>query len=1462
MTDATTRPRRRGLKIVLALALLLGVLIVLAPKIAGVFAPGIVRGQSGAAVAGRLDVRGVSLSWLGSQRLRGFSLATPDGQSVISGDVTLDRGLLGLLLGGQNLGTITLADASAAIERYADGTTNLDKAIGTSSSKPSGSASGTTGGSTSGSGSGSGGGEIRLPAGLKASLAVTGLQASFTDKATPAGTTIALRATDLNADFGVGQPIAIDFSTTTSHARGGATTEGSLVAKIRVDSWSTAAGELTPDTASIDATITGQRLPVDLADLFSGPLLDGAEPLAVAAGETLDLAIEVNGTMKAAKATLSAEMPRASIRAGVSVADGVLSVTEPITADVRGAALSGLLPQVRELEQGVTGGKITGAPDISLRISRLSLPLPAGGTPIDWRSASCEASLGMSQINGSVRVGEGAEQAFRVAPMTATLTSESLAQGVRLGASTDLTLDAKPAGKVAIEASAAGLLDASGAIRAGLPERFEGRVSVEGVATAIAQPFVEKAGLELATDVGPTLDVSLAAYAVAGPESAGIPPTHLDLNVTSEHIKAAGTFRVEAVSIATRDYGLKIEAASAGRIASRMITPDSGWKLTPAANAGGVVLTLPNLRLPRSPGGALDVANATGNLRVTTSGLRLARLDDAGTPAPTTIDLLGLEVIVAQQSDQAPGLAVRASMAYGPERFEVDAAVSLPGVHEPASQVRPIGTVVVRDLPATLAGLFATAPAPEGRDLTSMLREIAGGPIGISLTTERPSPETYTAALALTSRTLRAGAKARLDEGAMVLHDVALKAWLTSGLANELLRGTADAGVEVAGEGVLHVGVAPLTIPMEGWSPKLDRAGQADVTLTIPAAMTLRNVMLLSDDGSTRRVGEIGVESLRLEAGVPLGAILGTGTSKARAKLVAAILAENNAKAGDVTLDAEVGLASGKPDGPATATLALAQINTALLDPFAGEGALLSSALGATAGVEIGLRAVPGAEGFDANAAIDATLSLNAPRAKTTTPLGLSVRPDKVALSRPGEITIEVDPALANRFLDAPAKEGQPQAAAALRLAETAPVKIEVRSLVLPRSAQAMLDADVAISAPRLAMRSIERTSGKPPTEKPLALSGVSITAKTNGPGTARVIDYRVGVDRSELAGAPSATGLTLTGHVDRLIDAEGGFDVGGANLSARGDIPVLPTGLIDALARQEGMLVDVLGPAMSVKLVADRLPLGGLDAPTPPEGPASLNVAASSERASMSVRGEIRNKAYYASEPVRVQLFEVSPSVSARLLTGVPVAQFEKVKGEDAPGLIEARNLVIPLDSDLTKLSGDIHVAPGEARFSTRSLFAEVLSIAKIRQAGQVGRRLQPLDVSMRAGVVEYSKWVIPLGEFKLETQGKVDLAKGEIDVVTSIPFGALTDEIAGSLNTGLGSALGRNVPLLESLTMVPFRTRGPLAKPSTGPDLKLLGERTLEKLNPIDAIKDGAGRLQDLLRPQPKKDEPVPPK
>lgn len=1448
MSSTPTRPvRRRALKVFTTLVLLLGVLVVLAPKIAGVFVPGIVRGQSGHAVAGKLDVRGVSLSWLGSQRLRGFSLVTPDGQSVVSGDVQIDRGLLALALGGMDLGRITLADASATIVRAADGTTNIDNAIGggsrtTTAPKPEA--------------------EMMLPGGFRANLVVSGLQATFIDKGVPGGATIALRGADLNADLGVGEPIIIDLSAKTSLTRAAGTNEGSFNAAIRVDSWSTTAGILTLDAATIDATINAQRIPVELADILLGPVSEGASPLAVALGESLDASFAMKGTMKEASATLSATLARASLIAGLKVGDGVLTLSDPIRANVRGGAISALLPPVREFERGVPGGAIDAAPDVSLRVDRLRVPLPGGTKAIDWRTAACEASVELSQISGRVKVGEGAEQTFRVAPIKATFSSESLAQGVHVGASTDLTLDAKPAGVVAIEARASGLLDGAGSIRAGLPDRFDGRVSIEGVATAIAQPFVEKAGIELASDVGPTLDVSIAAYAVGGQESVGIPLTHVDLTLSSEHIKAAGTFRVDAGEIATRDYGLKVEAASAGRIASRMIGPETGWRLTPAASAGGVVFTLTDLRLPRETDGTLNLAQGAGKMNLSTAGLRLARLDADGKARTPTIDLLGFTLGAAQAPGGDPTLEVRASMAYGAERFEGEATTRLAGLHAGTMEnVRPVGRVAITNAPTSLAGLFVPPATTEDRDLLALIREAAGPSVSVSLTGDEPAPGAFAAVVDLQSPLLNAGMKSRIENGTLTLREISMRAKLTSGAARELLRGVAADGVEVAGDGTLVLGMAPIVIPMEGWSPKLERVGQADLTLTIPGRTILKNVTLLSGEGAPRHVGDVGVESLRLEAGVPVGAIMGGASAKARAKLASTILAASQAMAGELLVDAEVGLASGKPEGPATATLSLTKVSTTLLDPFAGEGSLVSAALGATAGIEIGVRALPGENGFDAASALDATVALTSPRARTLAPLVVSVRPDRIALTRPGELAIEIDPGLANAFLDKPANGTNPQAAAALRLAQTAPVKVDVRSLVLPRTTGATLDMDVAINAPRVAMTSIERLQGKPSTERAITLDGVSFSAMTTGPANLRAIDYRIGVERSELEGAPPASGLALAGHVDRLIGADGGFDAGGANLSARGDIPVLPTGLIDAMARQEGMLVDLLGPTMSVKLTADRLPLGGLDAPAPPEGPASLNLAASSERASMILRGEIRNKAFYASEPVRVQLFEVNPSVSARLLTGVPVAQFEKVRGEDAPGLIEARNLVIPLDADMTKLSGDVHVAPGEARFSTRSLFAEVLSIAKIRQAGQVGRRLQPLDITMRAGVVEYSKWMIPLGEFKIETEGKVDLVKGEIDVVTSIPFGALTDEIAGTLNTGLGSALGRNVPLLETLSMVPFRTKGPMSKPSTGADMKLLGERALQKLNPVDAIKEGAGRLQDLLRPPPKKDEPAAP-
>ncbi|HLP85278.1 MAG TPA: hypothetical protein VK157_13095, partial [Phycisphaerales bacterium] len=124
----------------------------------------------------------------------------------------------------------------------------------------------------------------------------------------------------------------------------------------------------------------------------------------------------------------------------------------------------------------------------------------------------------------------------------------------------------------------------------------------------------------------------------------------------------------------------------------------------------------------------------------------------------------------------------------------------------------------------------------------------------------------------------------------------------------------------------------------------------------------------------------------------------------------------------------------------------------------------------------------------------------------------------------------------------------------------------------------------------------------------------------------------------------------------------------------------------------------------------------------------------------------------------------------------------------------------------------------------------------------------LEPLSVTVTDGVATYPKWRVPLGEFTIESEGTVDLVNRQVDVVTWVPLGALTDRAAGMFNTGLGSALGKAG--LDSVSMLPFRTRGSLDKPNTNADLELFAKQTIKNVNPgnlIDGLLKGIGGKKD---------------
>ena len=102
-----------------------------------------------------------------------------------------------------------------------------------------------------------------------------------------------------------------------------------------------------------------------------------------------------------------------------------------------------------------------------------------------------------------------------------------------------------------------------------------------------------------------------------------------------------------------------------------------------------------------------------------------------------------------------------------------------------------------------------------------------------------------------------------------------------------------------------------------------------------------------------------------------------------------------------------------------------------------------------------------------------------------------------------------------------------------------------------------------------------------------------------------------------------------------------------------------------------------------------------------------------------------------------------------------------------------------------------------------------------------------------------------MPLGEYNVETEGTVDLVHRTMDVVTWLPLGSLTEQALTATKSISPAWYGAIA--LDAATMVPFRTKGSLDKPTTALDTSLFAKTVAKQLSPGDLLKKGAG---DLLK------------
>lgn len=1443
-------PKKRSiLKIIGILAAVLVVatvvLVALIPTIASSMAPGIIENAAKDSIAGGVKVDKASFSWGGPQTIGDITLLDPKGTAasnqVARVKVEISSGLFTLITAasGKDVGIITVS-GQASLTRFADGTTNLDRAI-EPKVQPGAKSSPTS------TGTGAGKEPASIPPGLKAKVLIDKLDLTYRDEGAQTGE---VKVSDVKGEAEIGPAqggtaALLKLAATTS---GGGST-GSININGRVDGLADASGKLSPATAKIDATVDVKNAPLAVADALAG--MGGR--LAKGVGPTLDASIVVKGNAKNADALVKATAAHVNADLTLNIADNVLTASKPGVIKIDGSAIRTLAPQIDESLAKSGTVTLTNVPDVSVSLDALKIKIPEGGAA-DLRGGAVQLTLAAGETIGTIKLDpNAAPSALRVAPLALRVEAPDLGGTVKVSAKTDAKIGNQNAGVLTLDAVASGLLDDKGAPVKGAPGALDAKLLLQGVATAIAQPFVQSAKLDLPKDIGPTLDVDVRA------KTAAANAVDLTFGVTSANVKAAGALAYDGKSLKSAKDGVRVSLAQVGQLAGRFVA-DSGATIAPR---GSATLSITDLDLPlheKSHQPLIDKSKAS--LRVDLDGLSMTPAKGAG-----AVDIAKVTLAAGLTPGKAPRVDLNSSMNYAGKPFAATGSFDVPGLLSNKADgtldvnpggARPVGQLDLRDVPTAIAGLAPSKPGADGKpglDLAKLMNEVVGPTLNVNVKGGAESADAVALTVAANGQNLKAGTQAKLAKDAIAIAATSVETTLApSTLATLMATFAPDLkdGPTLVNPAKITLGVKPLSIPMgSDGKPDFARAGEVELSLNMPGQTIAQGFKLKQENGSVRDMGQIGVEDMALLVKAP-GSLLGSSdaawTKPLAADFSMKILTGPGAVSGVVTGQATGELTSNKGQvsvGNLDAVAKIADLRNDKLDGFLAQPGLLVGALGPTTSVDANVKIRQAAGGQT----IDAEVAVLSPKMKFDGPMKLAVLPDRIRSDREVKINWQLDPEFANAHVFKPDASGK-----AMKLLAPAPVSLTLGKFAIskgadPKQPVGPLKPGIFELAMNAIIPSLDLTL---PDGQRMKLGNTRVTLSTPPAAeAASAIAFNVAVESVEAPGAAQASKpaaaqkISLVGNVSNLADKSGNVNADAATLTANGDMPVVPTALVDALAQQNGLLVDALGPTASVSLRAENFSKTG----------GSLSLEAGSERASAKVKGNSGAGVFAISEPLNVSIIEITQALAARFVTGMPlVGSIEKVK-TDQPATIVASALRVPLDSDLSKLNGQIQIDPGQAKFTASEQFGPILNLAAQKTMASVGNKLEPMSITITNGVAEYAPWALPLGEFKLATEGKVDLVQKKVDVLTWIPLGALSEETAklvskANLGGALGDILGGKKEQDKKKNdglMIPFRTKGSFGKTKTEPDLELLAKQAIDNAKPEDLLQKG---LDSILK------------
>lgn len=664
----TGKARKIILGLVAAVVVLVLVVVLGGPAIAGALAPGMIESAASKQINGDVRVAGVSLSWTGKQRIEGLRILDPaTGDAVVTVSGTLDRGLLGLASNPSNLGTLRVDTLKIDARETAKGEIDLVRAVeptAPSAPRPAKPAR-----------------PMQVPRGLALRIEGQGLEASYT-MTDEHGKPVTIEIRNVSIDGGIaGSDVRVAIS--------GEGSDGNKVLDLRAE----ALGLIAPD-----GTVDPSKAAISL-DAFA----DAPANAPIDAGAELHLTGS-GGRIRAVPGT------RTTIE-GVIPAS-LLSQQNPDGTSFRAQTSMPALIEVRQLD--------------------VPLPTAAGLNGVDWRNAAVEIGLATGTVAGEVVGPDGTRQVqldpitgtlYSASPqfdLGLILETSAQVDGVATGT---LTLDAKAVGVV----DQAGALRLPAAGTPAGPDWIRARLTAQAIPTSLVQPFIDTTGVSLRDALGETvaLDVragQLSAQAAsraveldemlgqegASKELAGRP--YLAGTMESSMTTARFDFFLDNALVQTRNNGVRIETDALGAFAQPFIPASDDFSVE---GAGTGIVEIKGLRMPI--GGDIDLRAAAGVFRVIVGGMD-ARVKGA------VVGVSSTDVEVTLAPNTPPAWKLDARGVYEGAQFAALGAGTVPGLLAPSGvtdaplgltpgAARPQGEITLIDLPTGLANIAAPSVA-------------------------------------------------------------------------------------------------------------------------------------------------------------------------------------------------------------------------------------------------------------------------------------------------------------------------------------------------------------------------------------------------------------------------------------------------------------------------------------------------------------------------------------------------------------------------------------------------------------------------------------------------------------------------------------------------------------------------------------------------------------------------------